>query len=337
MNQLIEISNLATSVKILHAKRIENDGTVCDIAVILHLYYFDLWDEIRSYFANLGSDFDLYVTVCDTTKESDVELIKKHYPKAFVCKLENRGRDIGPFLEIYPVIANYYRYICKIHSKKSQHRSDGAVWRQRVYEELLGSPKRIKDIKWLFNRFTEIGIVGPKGYVVRCRDNLGENSEKIIVLAKILGAKNIERFDYEFPAGSMFWFRPDAIAALLDLKLHQDNFENEQMQLDGTLAHAVERVLPLASSVAGYTTVDTHLLEIIKELFGADWHHSPLYLDGSQAFSAALSIAKSSSRINVLNQIVDERDKQIDSIYRSTSWRITQPLRFIVNHFKPRS
>ena len=34
-----------------------------DTCVILHLYYPDMWNEIRSYLSNLGEQFDLFVTI----------------------------------------------------------------------------------------------------------------------------------------------------------------------------------------------------------------------------------------------------------------------------------
>lgn len=46
-----------------------------------------------------------------------------------------------------------------------------------------------------------------------------------------------------FPVGSMFWARVAAIRPLLDLALTPDHFPPEAGQVDGTLAHAIERML----------------------------------------------------------------------------------------------
>lgn len=257
ISNLIDINKLAAAVKKAQA---EGTGQPCDTAVILHLYYPDLWDEIRCFLANLGSDFDLYVSVCDTADDSTVERIKQHYPGAFVCKVENRGRDIGPFMEIYPVIAKYYRYICKIHSKKSLTHAGGDVWRFDLYNKLLGSPRRIAKIKALFKRAPHVGMIVAEGQLFSCQNFIYRNEEKVIDLAKRVGAKEPIDLDYSFPAGSMFWFRPDALTALLGLNIRQASFELEQGQDDGTLAHAMERVFPLAATVAGYQIVDTRRL-----------------------------------------------------------------------------
>ena len=46
----------------------------------------------------------------------------------------------------------------------------------------------------------------------------------------------------------MFWLRPTALRLLLDAHLEVADFEAEVGQLDGTLAHAVERVFSLAAA-----------------------------------------------------------------------------------------
>ena len=59
MSNIIEINGLPDAVESLKAERAE--GVLQhDTAVILHLYYGDLWDEICGYLANLGEHFDLY-------------------------------------------------------------------------------------------------------------------------------------------------------------------------------------------------------------------------------------------------------------------------------------
>ena len=57
-----------------------------------------------------------------------------------------------------------------------------------------------------------------------------------------------------FIAGSMFWLRPAALRLLLDAHLEVAEFEAEAGQLDGTLAHAVERVFSLTASAGGFGT-----------------------------------------------------------------------------------
>ena len=87
MSNLIDIANLAVSLKKVQSVRDEGVYQSYDTAIILHLYYNDLWEEIRPYLGNLCSCFDLLVSVCDTTADFIQELIKQHYPDVFLKSL----------------------------------------------------------------------------------------------------------------------------------------------------------------------------------------------------------------------------------------------------------
>lgn len=59
-----------------------------------------------------------------------------------------------------------------------------------------------------------------------------------------------------FFEGTMFWFRPAALASLRELDLRPEDFEPEERQLDGTLHHAVERCFTIAAWSRGFTVRD---------------------------------------------------------------------------------
>jgi lipopolysaccharide biosynthesis protein len=54
-----------------------------------------------------------------------------------------------------------------------------------------------------------------------------------------------------FPAGSIYWVRDDVLKALADLRLSAEDFEPEQALVDGTTAHAVERLMGWLALSAG--------------------------------------------------------------------------------------
>ena len=59
--------------------------------------------------------------------------------------------------------------------------------------------------------------------------------------------------DWPFAAGTMFWVRPLALRLLrLPAVSRLDAYEAEMAQLDGTFAHALERLIGLAVQRAGY-------------------------------------------------------------------------------------
>jgi len=222
------------------------------IAVVVHLYYVELWEEIQGYLANLGTDFDLFVSLCrDTAAETEAKILASH-PRARVRIYENRGRDIAPLVELLSdgALARY-TVVCKIHSKKSLHRQDGDRWRGALLHQVLGAPEIVQEILDVFEADPRIGLLGPADQLDRKEESWGSNRELVHRLAKRLDVSDDE-VRLQFFAGSMFWFRPAALAPLADLGLRIADFEDEQGQLDGSLHHALERLFPLAVRAAGF-------------------------------------------------------------------------------------
>ena len=71
-------------------------------------------------------------------------------------------------------------------------------------------------------------------------------------LATWLGPPPFDPEADRFVAGSMFWVRLEALRPLLDAHLDPQLFESERGQVDGTCAHAVERLFGLCVDAAGF-------------------------------------------------------------------------------------
>ena len=224
-------------------------------AVIFHLYYPELCDEICRYLGNLNNDFDFFVSIPEDI-DFNQGLILQKYPNSFIYRWPNRGRDIASFLKIFSMIAPLgYEYICKIHTKKSLHLKDGTEWRTEILNELLGSDTLVKAIKQQLND-EKVGIIGPKNHIVSTRYFLGDNQALINELANRLDLDYSGEY-FNFIAGSMFWFKPPAIAPILRLDLQDTDFPEEFGQKDGTLAHALERIISLLALKQGYQIIQT--------------------------------------------------------------------------------
>ncbi|MNJ59189.1 hypothetical protein D3C77_548580 [compost metagenome] len=74
------------------------------------------------------------------------------------------------------------------------------------------------------------------------------NHEDIANASRLLG---LDFTRDSFPAGSMFWFRPEALVALEAIL--PAYFDVERGLSDGTLPHAIERLICLLVKKAGYT------------------------------------------------------------------------------------
>ena len=64
--------------------RVGGAAAAADLAVVAHVFYHDLWDEIADRLAAAGIPFDLYVTITDKGGETDalVPRIRERFPNA---------------------------------------------------------------------------------------------------------------------------------------------------------------------------------------------------------------------------------------------------------------
>ncbi|WP_447754388.1 rhamnan synthesis F family protein [Pseudomonas nicosulfuronedens] len=231
------------------------------IAVVLHLYYSDLLDEICGYLQNIIEPFDLYIT---TPFEGDIneifERTSQFAHSVTICITENCGRDIGPFLALYRSgQLDGYLATLKLHSKKSKYSDLGSVWRNRLYTSLLGDSLKVRRILQLFED-RSIGVLGPHTYYLTSDDFWGANQlamERLLRSMNMLDADEPARLG--FFAGSMFWFSPAALAPLKRLSDKDLTFEPEAGMQDGTLAHAIERIFCELARKQGYITTSTEL------------------------------------------------------------------------------
>ena len=118
---------------------------------------------------------------------------------------------------------------------------NGDAWRRDLLDGLVGSTERIEAILGLMAADRRIGMVAPARNVLG-REFLGPNRPRVEALAR-KGGRAFDPDRLWFPAGSMFWTRPEVLLPLADLGLAAADFGPETGAVDGTLAHAVERYL----------------------------------------------------------------------------------------------
>lgn len=223
-------------------------------AVAIHLHYQNLATWFAQRVADFG-DVDVYITVPRTIDWDAAQAVKEIFRGAYILEVANRGRDIRPFLTMYSrFLEGDYDFVCKLHSKKSVHLSDGDRWRVDMVHHLLGPAAR--DALDTIRSKPSIGILAPRGSLESLTDvNIRLRSEKnLIALAARLNY-NIT-FRELFVTGSMFWFRPSALRNLYELFVQGLEFEPELGQVDGTIAHAIERIICIAAEVAGMSTLE---------------------------------------------------------------------------------
>lgn len=220
-------------------------------AVILHVHYLEMLQEIGVYLKNLEDDFDLFISLTESNKDHIADVYKV-FPKSNILIVENRGRDIAPFIEIYRNISLFgYQNILKIHTKKSSHRHDGDKWRHEIFNNLL-SKSAVASARKALTIDNKLGIIGPKGHVLANRSYWGFNKELTIKLAREVGIRTSIDPEFSFVAGSMFWAKPEALGKLNILPIGTSNFESEPILKDGALPHAIERLIGLLAIASGF-------------------------------------------------------------------------------------
>ena len=223
-----------------------------DYAVVIHLYYTESWSLLFESISRLNTNFDLFVTIPKQNKFF-ISQIKKDIKNSKVILVPNQGRDVLPFLYVAnKLYKRGYKYILKLHSKKSTHRSDGSAWLENMVNSLLPKNKQLMKKIYKIIEDKKTAIIGPADQYLSLKVNFDANGlymdrilRKIFTVEIVNKVLQTNREDYGFFAGTMFWVRLDAIAPILKIGLNSLDFETEKGQIDGTLAHALERLFCL--------------------------------------------------------------------------------------------
>lgn len=213
------------------------------VAVAVHVFYPELWDELVAQLANLQEPFDLYVSLVGGHSHQLAEPIRQRFVDAAVKVVPNRGRDIAGFLAFVAAgELSGYRAVLKLHTKRSHHRVDGDEWRQALWHGLLPSPEGVRILVDRLLVEPDVGCIVPRGNVLDgsfLGSSVGRMSELLV-----RGGWDRTVSEVEFAAGSMYWLDGRVIEALRALSIHPvRDFEPEVGQVDGTTAHAVERLV----------------------------------------------------------------------------------------------
>lgn len=219
------------------------------IAVFCHMFYPDLFEYVKSHLERIPLPCDLYLSTNTPEKEMELSRLFRRWDGSVTIRVTpNRGRDIAPKLIGFADCHAGYDYVLHLHTKKGWE-----GWREFSFKRLLGSPELIESIFRSFNAHPFIGMIAPEHYPpIRGAAHWGPNRHLAEPLAKRMGV-DLDVIDpLKFPSGSMFWARPQALQPLLNIGLAYDEFPEEGGEVDGTIAHAIERLFYFSCLKAGY-------------------------------------------------------------------------------------
>ncbi len=221
---------------------------------ILHAWHVDVLGEMLEALDGSGLDWHLTVTTAhDRATEVRDSLERYDFPFSVIL-VENRGRDMLPFLiASEQLLAKGVDIVLKLHTKRSLHRRDGDKWRRDLLAKLVAGD-RAREAATAMEKDPRTGLVAPSGHILGLDYYWGENEHTVHSLARRVGLPPLDHRAQTFVSGSMFWVRLTAIRPLLDAHLLPSEFEPELGQVDGTLAHAFERIIQHCVTSTGFHT-----------------------------------------------------------------------------------
>ncbi|MDO6352487.1 rhamnan synthesis F family protein [Synechococcus sp. YX-04-1] len=237
---------------------IKDDLKTKKIGVFLHIFYPELGETIAAYLKNIPCNIDIFIS----TKEDSVQALKNIFARVEnadrvdVRHFSNIGRDVAPFIVGFKDQILNYDLILKLHSKKSPHSNALSGWFLHCLDNLIGSETiTATNLKELQSQ--EIGIVYPiENYALSlgikhdsCWGHEDGNYTKASPFLKRFNLDHIKRdSQFRFPTGTMFWCKPELLKPILDWNLSWNDFDEEGGQIDGTIAHSIERLIGLSTT-----------------------------------------------------------------------------------------
>ncbi len=235
-------------------------------ALHIHLHYPELAEGLLARLSANRTRLDLFVSTTSDAKASELRAIfARHEGGAVVVEAcPNRGRDVGPMLSVFAEALQRYDVFGHIHGKRSLALTTvglgtdlGVRWYEFLLQHLVGDLFPMVDL--ILDRFAaseRLGLVFPED------PNLtGWSKDRDIarqLAARMAPTMTIPR-SIDFPIGTMFWARPAALRPLFGLKLGWDDYPEEPVPIDGTMLHALERLLPVIAAHEGYGITTTHV------------------------------------------------------------------------------
>jgi hypothetical protein len=236
-------------------------------ALHLHFHYTDGLGKLFRKIKASESKPDLFISVTSEEGKRNVEKeLKSHGVSCLQLEVfPNRGRDLGPFFTGFRKALQEYEFVGHLHSKKSPHAHDDYLqrWVEFLEKGLIGKSGGMMDA--ILDKMASdpsIGIIYPDD--PGCFGWEGNYTH---------GKQLLERMGYEAPhhdasmnfsVGTMFWARSAALKPIMDLGLRWEDYPEEPIAIDGTMLHALERLIGIVPVIAGYRTIVTQVTGVSR-------------------------------------------------------------------------
>lgn len=236
------------------------DTGMC-VTVILYFYYIESVDHYIGYIQNIPSFFkiEIYSPKSEILDKLKVFFTSKgniHYHLK-----KNKGRDISTLLVAAKDLVINSDYVCFVHDKSMNAeylKEDTDRWIDNLWGNMLSNAYYISHIITLFEREKDLGVLFPPSPIGEYLfhwygDTWLDNYDNTCQLAKELDlSTEIRKEEMPVGMGTVFWARGKALEKLYSFDWNYEVFPEEPLVADGTLNHAVERVIEFVARDMGY-------------------------------------------------------------------------------------
>lgn len=348
MIRTIHIADVQTGLGLEYIRGDECVHTtlLAEVAIFIHLYYEDMVEELFHYINHIPREIDVYLSTSNNITLKQIEKCSKAVNNIKeVILLPNIGRDVGAFLVGMKSYIERYEIISFLHDKKSSKMYEivyGENFKKCLWDNLLKSEGYIKNIIQVLQKNQYLGLLVPPYPLYPEGEHImfnayGNNYNNMLDLAERLEipTRHINVNKKLLALGTAFWCKTKALRPLFDIGITLEDFEQEPMGRDGTISHAIERIIPFVAQQMGYavgvvehvTVVEKRIL-IERELFRkeiamnrrfkyAKWYiisymrsKKQCYIYGNGKIARGLAAEICIQGINYIGHIVTKKEKE---------------------------
>ena len=233
--------------------------------IIANLYYIADTDMYLQYLSNLPETIDICIVTSNKSiyVRVDSEIKKNGWNNMTILQKMNRGRDISALLVACRDMLPKYEYICFVHDKRGKFaaaKQDEDFWIENLWGNTVVSKEYLANIFDDFDNHPQLGLLvppEPAGMYQNAwyRSSWGSSFTPTKDLARELGLNCSISIDKPpITLGTVFWCRYDALKKIFDKDWKYTSFPEESLPNDGTISHAIERILGFVAQDAGYKT-----------------------------------------------------------------------------------
>jgi hypothetical protein len=235
----------------------KNDFLSAKIAVHLHLYYINQIKFIQLRLQSLDDwNYELYISTRPNAR--NLSKIRKAFPNAHIIIAPNFGFDIYPFFVFCQQIdLNDYDIVFKIHSKQrvpsdviiNSHNLGGFVWRNLMFDSILGTKKRAKKVIKKLYLSEKNGAIGAKK-LYQANQQIYDHIDRNRVLDSFNNL-GLELGKEEVIVGSVFACKSNLLQPIKNMNLAPEYFYLNYPKTWNEFPYVMERLVCFIFSAQG--------------------------------------------------------------------------------------